>query len=132
MSNPSYHFYGQLTNFDPDTETMSAYLERVDIFFQANGIADGIFLSLLGAKIYSLLRDLVAPTKPKDKTLAQLTKILQTHFEPKPLKIAERFNFYRRNQLPNESIAAYMAELHKLATHCQFGESLDEAYMVVL
>ena len=40
MSNPSYHFYGQLTNFDPDTETMSAYLERVDIFFQANRIAE--------------------------------------------------------------------------------------------
>jgi len=44
---PAYHFYGQLTNFDPDTETMSAYLEKVGIFFQANG---GIFLSLLGAK----------------------------------------------------------------------------------
>ena len=94
MSNPSYHFYGQLTNFDPDTETMSVYLERVDIFFQANGIAEenqvGIFLSLLGAKIYSLLRDLVAPAKPKDKTLAQLAKILQTHFEPKPLSFPMR------------------------------------------
>ena len=98
MSNPSYHLYRQLTNFDPDTETMSAYLERVDIFFQAKGIAEekqvGIFLSLLGAKIYSLLCDLVAPAKPKEKTLAQLTKILQTHFEPKPLKITEQFNFY--------------------------------------
>ena len=77
---------------------MSAYLERVDIFFQANGIAEekqvGIFLSLLGAKIYSLLCDLVAPVKPKEKTLAQLTKILQTQFEPKPLKITEQFNFY--------------------------------------
>ena len=90
----------------------------------------GIFLSLLGAKIYSLLRDLVAPAKLKDKTLAQLTKILQTHFEPKALKIAEWFNFYQRNQLPNESIAAYMAELCKLDTHCQFDEFLDEALCV--
>jgi len=103
----------------------------VDIFFQANGIAEekqvGIFLSLLEVKTYSLLRDLVAPAKPKEKSLAQLTKILQTHFELKPLKIAERFNFYRWNQLANESIAAYMAKLCKLATHCQFGEFLDEA-----
>jgi len=38
---PAYHFYGQLTNFDPDTETMPAYLERVDILFQANDIAEG-------------------------------------------------------------------------------------------
>ena len=52
-------FYGQFSQFDPDQETMSAYLERVQIFFQANNIADekqvDIFLSLIGAKTYGLL-----------------------------------------------------------------------------
>ena len=51
-------FYGQLNQYEPD-------LERVEIFFQANSIAEnkqvGIFLSLIGAKTYGLSRDLVAP-----------------------------------------------------------------------
>ena len=68
-----------------------------------------IFLSLIGAKTYGLLRDLIAPAKPKEKSLAELTKTLRTHFEPRPLIIAERFHFNQRNQLPNESIADYMA-----------------------
>ena len=61
----------QLSQFEADQETMSAYLERVEIFFQANNIAEekqaSIFLSLIGAKTYGLLRDLVAPAKPKEK-----------------------------------------------------------------
>ena len=47
--------YGQLTQYEPDLETMSTYLERVEIFFQTNDIAEGkqvgIFLSMIGAKI---------------------------------------------------------------------------------
>ena len=124
-------FYGQLSQFDSEQETLSAYLERVDIFFQANNIAEekqvGIFLSLIRAKTYGLLRDLVAPAKPKEKSLAELTKTLGTHFEPRPLIIAERFHFNQRNQLPNESIADYMAMLHKMATSCKFQDFPDEA-----
>ena len=124
-------FYGQLSQFDSEQETFSAYLERVDIFFQANNIAEdkqvGIFLSLIGARTYGLLRDLVAPAKPKDKSLAELTKTLRTHFEPRPLIIAERFHFNQHNQLPNESIADYMAILRKMATSCKFQDFLDEA-----
>ena len=63
-------FYGQLNQYEPD-------LERVEIFFQANSIAEnkqvGIFLSLIGAKTYGLLQDLAAPDKPNDKSLAELT-----------------------------------------------------------
>ena len=113
-------FYGQLSQFDSEQEILSVYLERVDIFFQANNIAKekqvGIFLSLIGTKTYGLLRDLVAPAKPKEKSLAELTKTLRTHF-----------HFNQRNQLPNESIADYMATLRKLATSCKFQDFLDEA-----
>ena len=44
------------------------------------------------------------------------------HFEPKPVIIAERFQFHRRNQAVGETAAEYEAELRKLATHCAFGE----------
>ena len=81
---------------------------------------------LIYIKTYGL-RDLVAPAKPMDKPLAELTKTLRTHFEPQPLIIAERFHFNQHNQLPNESIADYMATLRKMATTCKFRDFLDEA-----
>ena len=52
---------------------------------------------------------------------------LTQHFEPKPLVIAERFHFHRREQAEGESINEYMAELRRLTTHCKFGALLDEA-----
>ena len=41
--------------------------------------------------------------------------------------IAERFYFHRRNQAVRESVAEYLAELRRLATHCEFGDYLSEA-----
>ena len=41
--------------------------------------------------------------------------------------IAERFYFHRRNQSATESIAEYVAELRRLATHCEFGDYLNDA-----
>ena len=39
--------------------------------------------------------------------------------------IGECFRFYRRDQLPNETINDYVAELKRLTTHCQCRNSLD-------
>ena len=50
-----------------------------------------IFLTVVGSKTYSLLRSLVAPSLPQEKTFAELSEVLKVHFEPKPLVIAERF-----------------------------------------
>ena len=41
--------------------------------------------------------------------------------------IAERFQFHCRNQAVGETVAEYEAELHKLATHCAFGDYVSEA-----
>ena len=86
-----------------------------------------VLLSVLGAKTYSLLRSLTAPDKPQDKSYEQLVTILKAHFEPKPLLIAERFHFYRRNQAIGESLAQFVAGLRRLATHCEFGDQLNDA-----
>ena len=59
--------------------------------------------------------------------MAELKEVLKNHFEPKPLVITERFYFHRCNQLSTESIAEYMAELRKLATHCNFRNYPNEA-----
>ena len=77
---------------------------------------------MVGAKTYALLRDILAPTKPQEKTFAEFSTTLTSHYEPKPIVITERFYFHQHNQSSGESVAEYVAELHRLVTHCQFGE----------
>ena len=61
--------YGQLYEFDAENETVTAYLERAELYFDANDVADEkkvpVLLSNIGAKTYGLLRSLVAPKAPK-------------------------------------------------------------------
>jgi len=35
----------------------------------------------------------------------------ESHFKPKPVKIAECFRFYKRNQHTGETVSEYVAEL---------------------
>ena len=120
---------GSLAEFKPDSERIEAYLERVQLFFDANGIKDdkqvAILLTVIGSNIYALLSSLLAPTKPREKSFQELSETLRHHFDPKPLVIAERFHFHRRNQASSESISDYVAELRRLATHCEFGDYLE-------
>ena len=81
----------------------------------------------VGGKTYSLLRNLVAPQLPKEKSFAQLKEILMAHFEPKLLVIAERFRFHQRSQQEIESVQEYVAELKCMAKHCNFQTYLNEA-----
>ena len=91
--------YGRLKKFDADSEPtcITAYLERVELFFEANEVADGkrvlILLSNIGAKTYGLLRSLTAPKAPKESSFKELSELLKAHFEPAPIVIAERYRF---------------------------------------
>ena len=67
----------------------------------------------------------MAPRALKEKTLDEIRKFLKSHFEPTPSVIAERYRFHRRDQTPGETIAAYVAELRKLTTHCKFEDTTD-------
>ncbi len=121
--------YGKITAYRAEEESITAYLERVELYFQANEVDAAkqvpILLSSIGAKTYELLRSLTAPKAPKEKTLKELTTVLKSHFEPAPIVIAERYRFHRREQAVGESIADYVAELRKLTTHCKFEDTTD-------
>ena len=80
----------------------------------------------MGAKTYKLVRSLVAPEDPKDKSYEDLAKLLQDHFMSKPSAIVQRFRFNARSQQPGETIAMFLAELRHLSEHCEFGITLDE------
>ena len=89
--------YGKLEEFSPQKETITNYLERVEIFFLANAVADEkkvpVFLSVVGGNIYTLLRSLLAPAKPQDKSFDALVAELKKHFELRKVVIAEHLTF---------------------------------------
>ena len=84
----STHTIGTVGEFQPENETIAAYLERVALFFEVkfNNVADkkiSLLLNVMGAKIYSLLRTLVARSQPKEKAMEELVAVLKQHYEPK-------------------------------------------------
>lgn len=107
------------------------YLERLQLYFEANGVEDNkkvsVLLTVIGPKTYSTLRSLLAPTLPRDKSFVELLATLKAHYNPKPLVISERFRFYGRSQRENESIADFVADLRRLSISCEFGDFLDQA-----
>lgn len=121
---------GSINPFDFNTETWTSYQERLEQYFIVNGINDekkvAGLLTLLGEKSYGLLRSLTSPLKPSEKTYDELCALLKEHLSPKPLLIAERFRFHKRNQATGESINDYVATLRKLSEHCDFGTNLTD------
>ena len=106
--------------FNPATDSITHYLQRVNLYFEANKIEDDLkaatLLSSIGASTYARLCNLMAPDEPGKQTLDQISSLLKKHYEPTRVQIAERFNFRKRNQAVGESIADYEAALRKLAT----------------
>ena len=122
---------GNIGEFSELTETWKSYMERVKQYFMANEISDDrkvpALLAMMGGKTYSLLRNLASPDDPATKGFDAIVKLLDNHISPKPLVIAERFRFHKRDQKDGESIPVYVAELRKLSEHCNFIANLNDA-----
>jgi hypothetical protein len=101
---------GRIEPFEDTVETWKSYTERLEQYFEVNDIAEDkkvpALLTLLGGKTYTLLRNLTAPNKPKEKDYTTLVNLLRDHLTPKPIVTAERFRFHKRNQLQCESVNA--------------------------
>ena len=54
------------------------------------------------------------------KYTEDLVKAMKDHLQPKPIVIARRFKFHRRNQNDAETVTQYLAELRRLTKHCKF------------
>ena len=123
--------YGTPQEFKSECETITAYLERLKAYYDANDIPAAkrvaVLLSIIDPNTYAILRSLMAPDSPRSKNLETITKALKNHYEPKPIVIAEHYHFHLRNQSSTESIGDYIAELHRLASTREFGTFLNEA-----
>ena len=85
-----------------------------------------VLLSVIGPTTYSLLRNLVSPAKPAEKSYTDLIKALKNHYAPTLSTTVQSFKFQARVRNKGESVASYISELRKLAEHCEFGAGLDE------
>ena len=108
----------------PSSEKWPQYIECLEFFLIVNKVTDdaSTLLSVIGPRTFTLLRNLVTPAKPGDKIYAELVEVLTHHFSPKQSEIVQRSKFYSRLRKPDKNISSYVAELHALAEHCNFGE----------
>jgi len=122
---------GSSIAFQPENEKIEEYLKCVRLYFDTNRIKDekqvAVLLTVIGSGTYALLSSLLVLTKPCSKSFKGLADSLRQHFDPKPIVIAERYDFYKRDQAARERISEYLAELRRMATHCNFGNFLDQA-----
>ena len=82
--------------FQPEEETISVYLERTNIFFEANKITTDkckvtVLLNAIGPRTYMLQRDFTFLMALTDKKYAELCAMLKAQFKPKLIVIAARF-----------------------------------------
>ena len=88
-------YFGSLSDFQAESESIKSYIECVTIFFTANNIAAdyqvAILLSYIGGKIYDLLCNLLVPKLPLECELVRLIETLENHFESKPNLITEKY-----------------------------------------
>ena len=104
---------GSIAAYTPG-ENWQQYVEWLQFFMEANGVTDAskkraTFLSVVGPATFQLLRSLIVPANPSDKTFEELTEVLKTHFNPEPSEIVERYTFHTRIRRPGETVATYLS-----------------------
>ena len=128
---PMATVFGKIEELDSSQEDWPQYMERLGYFFNDNGIESAekkraVLLTLIRAATYKLLRSLVAPSKPGEKTYQELIQALTAHFSPTPSPIMCRFKFHSRCRQPGESIAVFVSQLRSLLENCGFGDTLED------
>jgi hypothetical protein len=79
---------GTLPEFNPEEQDTASYLEKVELFFEANNIAEekkvAVFLTAAGQKTYEILRHHSAPKLPREKSFSEIVTLFKQHFHLSP------------------------------------------------
>lgn len=141
-------YFGQIEHFDVETGNFNSYVARFEQFLCANKILMktvvkngeeeeetenpqvlALFVTFVGPTTFEILEKLLIPlTITSDGVrYKDVVKILKDHYKPTTFKIFERFQFWKREQLPGETIADYVVGLKEKVKNCEFGEFYKEA-----
>ena len=109
---------------------LDTVIERIEYYFKANKITKrdtkrAVLISVIGEKVHKLMRSLISPVKPNDKSFGQLVKAMRGHLCLSPSEIVQCHKFNSRIQQDGESVAVYVSELRALAQYCNFKETLE-------
>ncbi|GFW74797.1 uncharacterized protein K02A2.6 [Trichonephila clavipes] len=103
----------QFEKFDEENENFDSFIERFETYLDVQNVPIAnrakVFVSSLSAKLYQLLKNLLAPDIPSDQTLDKLKDALKKHLTPKPLIIPSRHKFLNRKQTEGEDWPAIKA-----------------------
>ncbi|XP_062544253.1 uncharacterized protein LOC134211427 [Armigeres subalbatus] len=110
--------FSRLDPFDCQEGDFDYYLEQFQNFLELNSVEDEskkvpLFISSIGQDAYKILKEICAPSDPKEKSFDQITALLVEYFA--------RQEFYLRNQRPGEKKGVYVNEMKRLSLKCNFG-----------
>ncbi len=105
--------------------------ERLSMYFVSQGITEELkqratLLTYLSPEGYTLVKNLLHPSKPTEETLENIVKKLKEHLLPPTNPITERFKFYSRYRHEGERISDFVADLRQIARNCEFKDLLEE------
>lgn len=120
----SANLFSRLDPFDCQKGDFDYYSEQFDHFLVLNSVEEEskkvpLFISSIGQEAYKILKEICAPSDPKERSFEQLKTLLQEYFA--------RREFYRRNQRPGEYTGAFINELKRLSVKCNFGPFAHDA-----
>ena len=101
--------------FNSNKDEIENYIERFEATMTVRQVNDdkqkvATFISVMGAELYKLLKNLLSPDKPTEASFQTVTDKLKGHLAPKPLIIAETYKFNCRKQKEGEKVTAVVLE----------------------
>lgn len=88
---------GALSEFNPEEQDFASYLEKVELFFEANNIAEekkvAVFLTAAGQKTYEILRYYSAPKLPRERNFDEIVTLFKKHFQNLPTHLQAKADY---------------------------------------
>ena len=77
--------HGSIGEFQHTQEPWQSYVERLQQYFIANDVYTAekqwaILLSIMGGKTYQLIRNLLGPAKPTERSFDEIVEAVQNHY----------------------------------------------------
>ncbi|XP_059047717.1 uncharacterized protein K02A2.6-like [Achroia grisella] len=111
-------------------DDINCFLERMEQHFTANDI-DKVkqlptLLISLHQDVYKILKSMVHPSLPKEKSYKEIEEALKLRFQPRVSHFRKRIRFYSLRQAEGESASKWFTRVKEAATECNFEKNIEE------